>query len=67
MTDIPDAPFLGWRRAHPKSKWFVVATGATRAECWEAVLHQLRGGGEAMVLESGRRPEQKQTFRTGSR
>lgn len=63
----PEPAFIGWRRTHPKSRWFAVASGETRAACWDALLLQLRGSGESMVIEAGRYPESKPKFRRGCR
>jgi hypothetical protein len=69
MSDTATPAFVGWRRSHPKARWFAVAWADTRPACWDALLRVATAGkgGESIVLEAGRDPDAKTPFRRGVR
>jgi hypothetical protein len=53
-----ETPFIGWwRPAGRRQKWREVCQGATEEECLDRLLGAAQGG-DKMVLETGRRPEE---------
>lgn len=56
----PTHPWSGWLRPVP-GRWKAVASGATWAECWRALL-RVEGSSdrnERVVLESHRKPGER--------